>query len=282
MKSILFLILTVNLGFFLFATEGGSADSKALGIVDYNVPKLCIAGISKASAKCNITAIESDDPIDTPKKKPRKVAVEAMRTASARPAKRVITRSNSVDKTATNVRQKPQQLASLGKTPAIKTPLNTPKQPDKSKVQCFSMGPFIDRDDAFALHHRLDNLDVQSVMRTVKEKEQFWVYLQDRRSTTQTVSDLRKKGITSYKVITRKGKRDVVSLGRFDRHSRATRRYKKLASLGFTPKLVVQGSPGEQVWVDYLLRKGTSLSRKAKKAIKLAHAESYFHVQPCK
>jgi len=205
-----------------------------------------------------------------------------VRTAAARPAKRVITRSKSTNKTASNSRQKPQQLASLGKTPAIKTPINTLKQPAKSKVQCFTMGPFIDRDDAFALHHKLDNLDVQSVMRTVKEKEQFWVYLQDKRNTTQTVSDLRKKGIKSYKVITRQGKRDVVSLGRYDRHSLATRKYKKLASLGFTPKLVVQGSPGEQVWVDYLLRKGTSLSRKAKKAIKVALTESYFHVQPCK
>lgn len=281
MKSILLLVLAVNFVFFFIASEGDSGGQVRLPITDTNVSLLCFAG-DKPSAKCNLPGI--NQPARSPKNNNRKVSVN-LRTVATRPAKRVITRSTAKS-ISIRASRKPQQVASLGKpsiTPRITTPVN-PSRPTRSKgnVQCFTMGPFIDKSDAFNLNSQLVALKVQSVIRTLKEKEQFWVYLQDNRDTKRIASVLRGKGFTSFKIVARKGQRDVVSLGWFNNHSSATKKYKKLASLGFTPKLVVKGSPGEQVWVDYLLPSGKRLSRAARKAIKQAKNESWFRIQRCK
>ncbi len=287
MKSILLLVLAVNFGFFFIASEGDSGGQVRLPITDTNVSLLCFAG-DKPSANCNLSGI--DKPAKSPKNNNRKVSAN-IRTVASRPAKRVITRSTAKSMSM-RASRKPQQVASLG-NPSINTRITTPinstpfassinTASKKGKVQCYTMGPFIDKADAFSLNSQLVALKVQSVIRTLKEKEQFWVYLQDNRATKRIASVLRSKGFTSFKIVSRKGQRDVVSLGWFNNHSSATKKYKKLASLGFTPKLVVKGSPGEQVWVDYLLPSGKRLSRSARKAIKQAKNESWFRIQRCK
>jgi len=281
MKSILLLVMAANLGFYFLASGGGSSANASLAKTDNNVPVICLSSDEKLK-DCNFKAAVQEGLEAYARNKGRPTIAKV-----TRPAKDIKTRSNSTNTAAANARVKNQQVASLGNTgirPEITAPINLPKPATgiKSRVQCFTMGPFIDRDDATTLNAQLENLDVQSVVRTVKEKEQFWVYLQDYRDTSRTVAALQEKGIIGYKVITQKGKRDVVSIGWFNNHSKATTKYKQLASLGFTPKLIVKGSPGEQIWIDYLLPKGKRLSSNARKVIKRAHSESYFQVRRCK
>ncbi|VAW82035.1 hypothetical protein MNBD_GAMMA12-597 [hydrothermal vent metagenome] len=285
MRSILLLILSANVVFYFTASLSDTGDRKRLPMTETNISLLCFVG-DKPSKECNT----GDNMPTTSLNKTQKKISADLGTIASRPAKRIRTRSDG-NTGQTLISSKPQQVASLG-NPSINTKITTPINPQprrkprpiikKVKMRCRALGPFIDRADALSLNSQLKSLKVRSVVRTVKERERFWVYLQDDRSPSKTVSALRRKGVRTYKIVARKGHRNVVSIGWFNNHSSATNRYKKLASLGFMPKLVVKGSPGKQVWVNYSLPVGKRLSSAARKVVKQAKEESYFQTQRCK
>ncbi len=285
MRSILLLVLSANVVFYFTASLSDTGDQTRLPMTKTNISLLCFVG-DKPSKGCNTSDNMPTTGIDESQKK---ISVD-LGTVASRPAKRIRTRSDG-NQGQTLISSKPQQVASLG-NPSINTKITTPINPEprrrprpaqkKVKMRCRALGPFIDRADALSLNSQLKSLKVRSVVRTIKERERFWVYLQDDRSPSNIVSELRKKGVRTYKVVGRKGHRNVVSIGWFNNHTSATNRYKKLASLGFTPKLVVKGSPGKQVWVNYSLPVGKRLSRAARKVVKQAKEESYFQTQHCK
>ena len=278
MKSLLFFIMAVNFGFFLIAAENNAGDTSDLSVTNGKVPAIELVG----------------HPLSAPEKPARsskrdRRAAKPARIAATRPAKRIRTRSARDRKpVATAAIRKestrPQQVASLGNT-AINTNPKPQANAKRGKAQCYTIGPFIDKSDAFALNTQLEMLDVQSIMRTVHEKEQFWVYLQGRTISARhdrMAGILRRNGIKDFKFVTKRGKRYVLSVGWFDKHSVATKRYKKLASLGLTPKLEVKGSSGEQVWVNYMLPGGKQLPAAARKAVSEARKESFLQLRRCK
>ncbi len=287
MKRILFVVIALNLVFFLFASMKGPSQ-QVLPETDGQVPKLIILGLDKPSK-----------PVSSTKTSKHR---RNTRRHGSRTEPRLVQRKPAKQKKAS--RKKPEKVArseqkwllpsksepvaaieALGKDSSEKRQADIDKAlRPKGKPQCVTLGPFIDKDDAFELNNELKGLKVQSIIRRVTEQERFWIYVQGKSATEKpkkVLRTLRQNGIRDYQLIASKGKKYIISLGWFDKETPAAHRMKKLAELGIDAKLQVKGAKGEQIWVDYLLPRGKKLPQAAQNIITRTKKESFLKQQTC-
>ncbi len=287
MKRILFIVIALNFVFFLFASMKGPSQ-RVLPDTDAQVPKLIILGLDKPSEASAVKTTRSKHRSNTERH-------------SRKPGRRLAHEKSAKKKTP---QKKPQKIARrdsnwlLPDKPGPVTAIDAldkdsplKRQPDldkplrsKGKPQCVTLGPFIDKDDAFELNNELKNLKVQSVIRRVTEQERFWIYVQGKNASEKprkVLRTLKQNGIRDYQLIASKGKKYIISLGWFDKETPAAHRMKKLAELGIDAKLQVKGAKGEQIWVDYLLPRGKKLPQAAQNIITRTKKESFLKQQTC-
>jgi hypothetical protein len=150
-------------------------------------------------------------------------------------------------------------------------------------LQCVTLGPFIDKDDAYDLNEQLQVMDVRTKLRSEQKREEFWVYLKGKsvNDSPRTVVAMLKRNRIRHKLTKKRKRGYVISLGVFRNQEGASRRLKELTQLGLRPKLKVSGSKDKQIWVDYYLPRGKKLPKNAAKLINESKSENYLKQRAC-
>jgi len=260
MKALLLAIIGLNLAFYL-ATNLNKSVEDDLSETDANIPALSILDPEGSAKLLNSTNLNSSDNSKSNNSKVQKEQLVRNAAAAKKAAKK---------KAAAKQASKKLTVASL--------------QPvGNGRNLCIALGPFVDKDDAHELNEKLIALNIDSELKSIREKERFRVYLQAKtvnESPTEIVSAIRKKGL-KYKLLQNSNKKFVVDFGWYKTSFSATKRMKQLRLMGFTPKFEVKGAKGEQIWVNYSLPRGKKLPATARSVIKATKQEVFFQQKNC-
>ncbi len=128
---------------------------------------------------------------------------------------------------------------------------------------CVSYGPINGEDAANSLFTWTQNHELLSQKRQAvdTDNELFWVYLTVQADLAQAeavVNDLKKKGVTDYRLIKRANLNNVISLGLFSSKERVDHRLKEINAKGYKPVVVPYHDPDVKriYWVDVAFDKG--------------------------
>ncbi len=256
MKALLLMIVGVNLAFYL-ATNVNKVDDD-LTETDKNFP-----GISILNPNGSV-----DDILSPPKK-------ANTRTNT--------TRKESKPQTESRVVKAPPSKPNFVPKKKLQVAIAAPANTGAANGSCVALGPFVDKDDAHELNEKLIALNVESELKSFREKEKFLVYLQARtvaESPDETLKVLKRKGIR-YKLSNSQSQKFKVDFGWYKSSRSATTRMKQLRHMGFAPKIDVKGSKGEQIWVNYSMPRGKKLPKRARSIIKETREEVFLQRKNC-
>ena len=271
MKALLLAIVGLNLALYL-AQNLESSDKSELARKDQNIPELTIL---KQDGTINRALLQPNS------SKSNDQASPAVRKRSSQkaPAKRQPLANASAKSAPRSTSRMPEQRPHMTRA----KPSLAYAQQAGGKPTCISLGPFVDKDDAHELNEKLIALNVDSELKSIRERERFWVYLQGEKvsdSPRTIIAALKKKGLR-YNLIQKPRKKYIIDFGWFKSSQSATHRMKQLRELGYTPKFEVKGSKGEQIWVNYSLPRGKKLPKRAKSLIYQTRKDVFLQQKNC-
>lgn len=125
-------------------------------------------------------------------------------------------------------------------------------------IYCFTFGPLAEEIMATGLSEWFTSRGVRINKRSTNErgKQLFWMYLAPKGSLTDamaTVFDLRDKGISDYRLISRGDLENAISMGLFSSQATVNRRLKELEKKGYNPIVVPYYDEKSLHWVDVQL-----------------------------
>ena len=130
--------------------------------------------------------------------------------------------------------------------------------PETAAPMCFSFGPFPDEQQGKNLKAWFEGRQVFVQQRPEQDKENqlFWIYLAPQNSlgdAKQTIEDLKKKGITDYRLIGSGDLRHAISLGLFSTQAAVNKRLNELKDKGYRPVVVPYREVNLIYWIDVKL-----------------------------
>ena len=130
--------------------------------------------------------------------------------------------------------------------------------PEAAAPMCFSFGPFPDEQQGKNLKAWFEGRQVFVQQRPEQDKENqlFWIYLAPQNSlgdAKQTIEDLKKKGITDYRLIGSGDLRHAISLGLFSTQAAVNKRLNELKDKGYRPVVVPYREVNLIYWIDVKL-----------------------------
>lgn len=120
---------------------------------------------------------------------------------------------------------------------------------------CFTFGPVAEAEQASGLANWFLAQGAQARSRHTDEqgRQLFWVYLspqESRDEAMETIRDIRKKGISDFRLIVRGDMQNAISMGVFSSQASVNKRLGELKKQGYKP-VVVPYSDGKRLyWVD--------------------------------
>jgi SPOR domain len=122
--------------------------------------------------------------------------------------------------------------------------------------RCYTLGPFEEIVAAESLLIRIQNAGFEASRRTITEQQpaRYWVYLpsvESQSGASKIARELASKGIKDYYVVTENKNKNAISLGLFNKHTGARRRYQKIQALGYQPEMEVRFRDKTIYWLDY-------------------------------
>jgi hypothetical protein len=130
-----------------------------------------------------------------------------------------------------------------------------PAAAKKNYIACYTFGPFEEYLQLKSVTNQLRALDADVIQRKETKQEVLghWVYLPsfpDWDAAHKKVTELEDKGIKDIFILGRGDLKNAVSLGLFKNEDGAKRRVARLRKLGVKPKVDVQETSKELVWLD--------------------------------
>jgi len=136
------------------------------------------------------------------------------------------------------------------------------------KNKCFTVGPFKEENkvSAFraAIKKKVKKTGVRERIETLNWR--YWVYLPGSDSKEKAVklaSDLARKGLKDYYVISRGEYKNSVSLGHFKEKEFAENRLQSIKKMGYKPKMSAIEKEYTLYWLDYVSKNSHGFSNQA-------------------
>ena len=123
------------------------------------------------------------------------------------------------------------------------------------EVYCFRFGPLPEEILATGLSDWFKSRRASANIRYTDEqgKKLFWIYLTPRQSRSgamDIILDLRKKGVSDYRLISRGNLQNAISLGLFSSQASVNKRLRELEKKGYKPVVVPYYNGKRIYWVD--------------------------------
>ena len=131
----------------------------------------------------------------------------------------------------------------------------------REDLQCFSLGPFKEKEVAEGVLSDMDALGLQAVVRSTLEKQKtgFWVYLPPYSSRQKAIDEggkLATLGVADYFIVSDGRSDNAISLGIFKRKQESDKRIKEMNALGYKPRVEVRHEEISLFWIDTQTTKG--------------------------
>ena len=145
----------------------------------------------------------------------------------------------------------------LTQLPDISVP-GIPEEVTAPRTLCFTYGPFPEgrqKDELLAWFEQR-RVPVRQRLESDAENELFWVYLApgaSRDSAMEALEDLKRKGVTDYRLIERGDMQNAISLGLFSTQASVNRRLNELKDKGYQAIVVPHRGSRVVYWVDVRL-----------------------------
>jgi len=145
----------------------------------------------------------------------------------------------------------------LTQLPDISVP-GIPDEVTAPRTLCFTYGPFPDgrqKDELLAWFEQR-RVAVRQRLESDQDHALFWVYLSpgdSRDSAMAALEDLKRKGVTDYRLIERGDMQNAISLGLFSTQASVNRRLNELKDKGYQPIVVPHRDTRVVYWVDVKL-----------------------------
>lgn len=119
---------------------------------------------------------------------------------------------------------------------------------------CYTLGPFSALSNAETVFDNLTNLGLLTMLREQEGRSvpQWWVIeaTQDEETAQKRLNELRKKKVADATIITIGEYANMISLGKYNSESQATKRVNSLVKLGFRPVVEKHFDNAMRYWVD--------------------------------
>ena len=130
--------------------------------------------------------------------------------------------------------------------------------------QCFTVGPFHDKEDMIAVRNRLQETSLSTRDRQTQAlvEKGYWVFLRPYRSllaANEVLFVLQGLGLKDVRVMYDGEYRNSISLGYFLRQENALKRKQGLEARGYEPLMHVQRQAEPRYWLDYEQNPGSAL-----------------------
>lgn len=264
MKVLLLVIISLNLAFYFFTNLDKTSEEK-LPHTEKDIPPITILNSGSADKGILITP----DLHREMQAKPVSAKAETIIPQKVPSSDAKAQASNNAV-----TPQRKETVATLGNSNSLGL---------SGANSCVALGPFVDKDDAHELNEKLIEMNVDSELKSIREKEQFWVYIEGKtlKASLENVTAVLKQKDIRYKITKDAAGQDLVDFGWYKTEVSATQRLKQLRALGYMPRMNIKGSKGEQIWVNYTLPRGKKLSEQAKKVIYETRKEIFLQQKSC-
>ncbi|MFQ5660663.1 MAG: SPOR domain-containing protein [Gammaproteobacteria bacterium] len=134
--------------------------------------------------------------------------------------------------------------------------IHVPDLPATSEKQsCFTFGPLAGEMQVLGLGDWFKSRRAATHIRHTDEQGRrlFWIYLtpqESRSSAMQTIRNLKKKGITDYRLISRGNLLNAISLGLYSSQAAVNERLQELQKKGYKPVVVPYYNGKRVYWLD--------------------------------
>jgi len=138
--------------------------------------------------------------------------------------------------------------------------MNISSLPSNSeKLFCYTFGPVAQEQSAIELEGWFKSRRADTLLRHTDEqgKRLFWIYLSPKKSRAvalNTIENLKLKGVSDYRLISRGNLQNAVSLGLFSSQAAVNGRLQELEKRGYKPVVVPYDNGKRVYWVDVALK----------------------------
>ncbi|TDJ67610.1 MAG: hypothetical protein E2O35_04065 [Proteobacteria bacterium] len=118
---------------------------------------------------------------------------------------------------------------------------------------CITVGPIKDEEtlEAIKIWLQVAATTMQTTVETIRERRYFWIYLEavSDIEAEQSISDLKRRGVTDYMLIRRGDLKNAISLGLFRSQDSVNRRLAEMTQQGYKPVVVPKFGTTKHYWI---------------------------------